>query len=812
MIKSINKKMILALFSVAWIIFVVLNYFLAFGSAGDPKTAIRSSHSYYLDAAKKLIDFDLLDGGGKLFNPNPIISVVILTLCSYLMVYIWLKHKGHKNLQINTTTKIIFPIFYLSFLITFLSWEGYFHLNDPVVYRGIIPYSLGVFLFIFLATLLMTSAGSKIARALSWHREESDVLENLIYSFGFGAIATIFLIFFLGITGRLDTLAISIMFAAIALFCLKEIKYWIGAALNTPLSINTSFFSPAVLLLMAIVIVASHNYLELLRPIPIGHDELQAYLNTPKTIAETGRLPLDLRNYAWEMLTSASYAITNSAAMARALSATAGIFTTLSIFHIVSLYCRRRGFGKEERGTYPILAAALFYMMPMVVFQSSTDIKVDLPATFFALLAINSFWKWQESKKESDLFVGLFLLGFGFAIKPTLILLVPPIVIFLIYSIIKLRTRASHALAIIAISILLFSISSVPFVLSRKAHAKKVNYFMLGYLNGPLFDLHQITSKDRVAQTAADKTDMEKSLLSLQTSNRTELTRYFGESKNIINFLLLPFNITNNANVSGRYIDIGFVFLALAPILLIRPKEETDKSTNDYLFKQVIIMSAIYWIAWAFTASGIIWYGLPGFLFLLILVVESLRSCRQSRYKILGIFATTAIIVWLVSTLLLRTACVARQSICIDRLTLSYARGSINSEEYLEQTLPRFYPIIQTINADITQHAANPPKVYVVSKYLRYFIADNDTTVYEDDLSTFIKLHQAKDYDRTIRLLKDAGFKYIVYGRNDVAFFGNSTEIETVKDDFSSLILDNPDKIKVHINNRANGILFAEIL
>lgn len=77
-------------------------------------------------------------------------------------------------------------------------------------------------------------------------------------------------------------------------------------------------------------------------------------------------------------------------------------------------------------------------------------------------------------------------------------------------------------------------------------------------------DYTKIHSKEYI-----DKVVNLKMMTDSGTSTNEDLGRYFGYEKGISNYVKLPWNLTMQVNQGGEFTDIGYIFLAFLPTLLL---------------------------------------------------------------------------------------------------------------------------------------------------------------------------------------------------------------------------------------------------
>ncbi len=196
---------------------------------------------------------------------------------------------------------------------------------------------------------------------------------------------------------------------------------WIKAGFNLKLlSIEFWFFFLAFLLGIALI--------NIIRPMPIGWDDLGIYMNFPKIMATTGSLLEWAGMYSWQLVTGTGFLFAYTAAQAFYVNQLGGILAVIAIISTLSYAFEQK--GKKSLLSLPILFAAIYYAMPMTVFQQAKDMKLDPAYLFFSISGIMLLfhaWKYSLHEKKHNLFllgfIGL-IIGFTFTVKLTSIMLI----------------------------------------------------------------------------------------------------------------------------------------------------------------------------------------------------------------------------------------------------------------------------------------------------------------------------------------------------------------------------------------------------
>lgn len=180
------------------------------------------------------------------------------------------------------------------------------------------------------------------------------------------------------------------------------------------------------LLFLVLTFLIGVNFVNVVRPMPIGWDDLGVYMNYPRIMAETGEIER-LGVVAWQALTGIGF-LFRSATQAFFLNQIGGILSIVTI----GLFLKRIISFPDSKKSYlnlPLLFATLVYAMPMIVFQQAKDMKLDPGLLAITTGAIFVVYELVRAKKEdrSEFWklaaLAGFLAGIAFAIKFTTLML-----------------------------------------------------------------------------------------------------------------------------------------------------------------------------------------------------------------------------------------------------------------------------------------------------------------------------------------------------------------------------------------------------
>ena len=128
-----------------------------------------------------------------------------------------------------------------------------------------------------------------------------------------------------------------------------------------------------------LAILLSANFIHIVRPMPIGWDDLGVYMNFPRMLAENAGLS-NVGIIAGQTFTAIGF-LFRSAPQAFFLNQVGGILSTLFIIAgIGSLLHISFGSNSDKNRLFaplPLIAATMFMAMPMVVFEQAKDMKLD---------------------------------------------------------------------------------------------------------------------------------------------------------------------------------------------------------------------------------------------------------------------------------------------------------------------------------------------------------------------------------------------------------------------------------------------------
>lgn len=654
-------------------------------------------------------------------------------------------------------------------------------------------YVLPILFFLAVLTLFVAGIGFRLLHWLHWELESR--LERMVLSAALGTVILITVLAILAIVGVFNVVGVSMVFVIGALLVWNQWGQVLRDFLWDPIEIELVYNRINWLWGLILLIIVSFNVIDLIRPFPIGWDDLGVYMNFPRQIVMKEALLKGVSGQAFMLITSLGYMFGGLATWAMFLAWWGGMMG------LWSLYLLGKRFISSEAG---ILMAAIVYSLPMIMHQSFADMKLDPPLLFFIVIAFYILFKALELHREGKVAYWWLVLsgvfwGIALAVKITTVFALFPVLVLLAW-------RYGSRWYALAMTFLLNAVYFYQFVLVADFSAEtkmmitrtslivaalfliigliRRNKYLAwlkatGYIVGGmalvwlpwaykamadttvwtvnnLMSTVQYGGQSPAPQIAWDKIGVSPSMCTY-TGTAEELGRYIGNDTNLVQkYTSIFWDLTMNINQSGFYVDISFLFLALIPLLLLFGR----KQDWPQLWQNILLCFILIWYFWLFVASGVPWYGLAGFVPALLLIVR-VKELTAKEIALGKYIIPLVILVSLLSTAFLREAKFANTG------QMAYAFGLIDSQGILRSTNQSYPTIINAINSD-TSTVDSPHYIYRIGTFINYFIDNNQERVYNDaQLDTFRCIDGDGLNDmRTLDRLKALGFHYMVYDTN----------------------------------------------
>lgn len=145
------------------------------------------------------------------------------------------------------------------------------------------------------------------------------------------------------------------------------------------------FLLSSEFLFIVVSFLISVNFIFILRPMPIGWDDLWVYMNYPNLMASNGSLLHLGGMYAWQVFTGIWYML-HSATQAFYLNNLWGILS----FLVITLTLREFLSSKFKQTflNIPLLIGTIYLAIPMTIFQLAKDMKLDNGLLFVSSIAV----------------------------------------------------------------------------------------------------------------------------------------------------------------------------------------------------------------------------------------------------------------------------------------------------------------------------------------------------------------------------------------------------------------------------------------
>ena len=264
-------------------------------------------------------------------------------------------------------------------------------------------------------------------------------LHLLCLSLGAGALGWVAILWTVALLGMLQAAPVRTLFIGMPLLLFPQTWWWMRRSWKSVWDVEFSVSNIGILLGWLLISYLALNFLNVVRPFPIGWDDLGSYLNRPRLLASYGSFIPSMSQFQWEYLTSLGFVLfgfdsTAGSTFAMQINWSAGLISVLVVYAFARTYLGR------GRG---MLAAMLYYFLPMTGHFSFADMKID-NASFFtcALVLLTSslaLFPSEETEEGAEpldagrtsfftsdrfrlFFLAGLLAGFSFAVKPTGIL------------------------------------------------------------------------------------------------------------------------------------------------------------------------------------------------------------------------------------------------------------------------------------------------------------------------------------------------------------------------------------------------------
>ncbi len=652
------------------------------------------------------------------------------------------------------------------------------------IQTGLMQKSIGLLLILSLITLTATSVGfTLISLFFKDYKKDED---NTFIAFGTGLLAIITTCFMLAALSFLNVWTAWGAFVLLIGIFHKNFIEIIKKILKLRIELESKYLSLTNLVLFILGIVITANFIDNISATPRGWDGMNQYVNIANQISETGGLIQTGSTYYWEILTSLGLTMFDW------MTATLQLHSFFpALVCLIGLYIVIKKFTKKQTA---LIVASVLYLSPMFEFHGVEENKVDLGNLAISIIAFLSIYKGAkaETKKEK---LGYFALGglmagFTLGIKLTSLLLIFALLVFILHhkfgktglvsglilgtgafalaNSINIGTAteiASSVQTATGVTLILISIAILGVkIFKEKGHKALIyplvfiifavaafspwaikNVIETGELNSRSI-LSGLNAQPKINHEYLEtQYDINPSAC-ITTGTHEELDRYIGYDSVLKNYLTMPWDLTiHDSGVSGTYVDFGWIPLALIPalILFIGFKKPDEK------WCLAIGFGLAYWLFWGMTSNGIIWYGLPGLIPVLIILGGLLDNYdNKTKLKYIGVITLS---IFLLTSLTFRLQMFGKSSL------LLYASNTITEE----QAEAAIFPFGNDVREALEQDTG---LIWKIGTALSYFIEDNFERTFNDQyMDDFTCIYQDQNPELMTKMLQDLGFQYIIF-------------------------------------------------
>lgn len=628
-------------------------------------------------------------------------------------------------------------------------------------------------------------------------------------------------------------------------------------------TVEMSWHDVRILLAWLLFTYLALNFLSVIRPFPIGWDDLGVYLNKPRQLVSYGFLIPQMGSFQWEYITSLSFLLlgydsTFAATFAMVINWGAGALAALSIF----------AFGRAflPRGAW--LGAVLYYTLPLVGHFSFADMKIDNAVFAMSVLAFLSLFIGlfavddapASAKRVWVTLAGAFA-GFAFGMKATAVMVIMALVAiatgvffgplgflgissgaFVVFGKTALRlddvlkrlnidpVAVPQSLVLGALALLAIALLGVG-IYRRKEHLKQ--WLLLGALfvagvvgtSIPWLAYNNIAagvSSPRVLLNPPNHMMADINLESSEPSTekfrtlppdlKVDIQQCYATATAKVEELDRYWGFSNGwyhylglpwrsvMNVdSAGYYVTTMPALLLFPLLLLLP---LFWSASRAWLRWLWAGGALLVVEWIFLANGIPWYGIGMFLALCV-GLAALATEAPDR--------TTR---WTAGTLLGISIlfCLSHRAWQFDNMRNLYEFpiGKVSADAMQERTIPHYDDIRDLVLARAIERP-DAPFVFRIGTFIPYFIPRNMEflPVADNQLEIFKCLYMERDPELTLKRLKALGFNSIIFDTNThtIERDPNGTLHQKVYS-FLDFVNHSELGLQLVINDPSNGVAF----
>ena len=591
--------------------------------------------------------------------------------------------------------------------------------------------------------------------------------------------------------------------------------------LKTRWTLELSWFDIRILLAWLLLTYLALNFLSVIRPFPIGWDDLGVYLNKPRQLVSYGFLIPQMGSFQWEYLTSLSFLLlgydnTFAATQAMVINWGAGALAVLSIFAFARTFLPRASW----------LAATLYYTLPLVGHFSFADMKIDnavfAMSVFAVLCAFTALFSDEDDVPPSSarywlLAAGAFA-GFAFGIKATAVMVIMSVLAvisgaflgvagflgagvgaFVVFGKTVLRLPdvvarfglSPDVLSPSAIVTVLTLLSAALFAYALFRHKQNALRWLLScalFAAGTVATIAPWLAYNNIAAGVSSPQVLLTPPNYMMADINLDSTDPPTAQKRTLPAELKVDNAKCYATATAKVEELdrywgfgtGWTHYALLPWRSVMNMDSAGYYVTTMpalLLFPLLLLLPLFWspagrwlrwlwaatglliVQWMFLANGIPWYGIGMFLGLAV-CLAALATEGPDRWTR-----------WTAGTLLGLSIifCLSHRAWQFNNMRNLYEFpiGKVSAEAMQERTIPHYDDVRDMILARALQ-TPETPFVFRVGTFIPYFIPRNMEflPVADNQLEIFKCLYMERDPQLTLKRLKALGFNSIIFDTN----------------------------------------------
>ena len=747
---------------------------------------------------------------------------------------------------------------------------GEYRLTTACVQKSFVTRVLSQVVFLLVLILTFLVIGRMILFRLRF-RSESVLLESVL-SVGVGVCAAIAFLWTIAVLHILNATVGWLAIAGTLCVGYRHTRYWIKTFLSYTWDIKRPWYSFTIICAWLLIGYLALNFLTVVRPFPIGWDDLGSYLNRPRLMVSYGHFIHSLSPFQWEYMAALGYLLYGYESV---FGSTASMLITwmAGLFAVFSILTFGRVFLGKGSG---IIAALIYYTLPLVGHFSFADMKTDNAVFFFQTLSVlcvflylfpreddhDASWSWKWL-----VFAGMFI-AFAFGTKVTAIMVLMTIFAVLVGALLHWSaffgaailslavfaqfgglnvastitrvglgipvTKDGFILACVLVGFIILSLSALH---KRKISAALFFSICVLFSSFIVFISPWILHNNILAGNIVPK------LMFSAPNTITPILSYKkgAEYSNMQGKIVrsLPSELlvdpthsscksTGRKEELGRYwgfrdgwghyitlpwrtvmnIDSAGYYVTTSPILLIFPL---------LLLLPFFWISKGRWLRWLFAGT-------------VFLIMQWMFMANGVPWYGIGVFL--GIVIGL-EALFIRAPDALNRSIFVvllsfalmscfamrfwqfeqQRNLLEYPMGKASAGVMRERTIPNYDDIMEMVLLRNMQ-LPDRPYLYRVGTFIPYFIPKNLEIIgiADHQLDTFNCLHQEKDNALTLERLKALGFNSIIFDTNTATIEQDKNgSLHKKVNAFVDFLNDPSIGLQIMVNDPNNGVVFILI-